>query len=524
MIKIVVYCYIILTIEQKSNSQIIMNSEILKECIFKDAPKNWFVYIKAFLHMNMRTILNEFDGFDINILKYNIRRTSSILQLSNKVFFSISKPEHYNISQTVKPILWYQKQNNKNIRILLKQKWIITLDEKLRVNITFDYIDIYVNSLLTCDIGVVHVTSVQKSKLNVWVQQYCGIQSDIICFPPHKNVEINVQFKVYTSFDISMRYSITDLNHIISSVVKSIVCYVMNIDLPGQKMQIVRFIFNIQKYKYLRITFPPKRYLVEAFDGPGTLCPMLPSEDLSDQIHAVVTSSSQCILNIYTRCKSSFSYANHVWFTTFDIHPIKTIIFNNQTISNFSYHYNNKKFNNKVDITKIVVPHNFKINITIENLDHNYSRNFMCNYGGFAVYNLIKMRYRKYIATKCFPHTDIFRHQHIYSKSSAILLVAYSYNEYGLMSLRVAFSTTKCNIVRVNCRLWRTNQNLDQCIVFQFTNQLKYYFYLRKNLQCSSFWDKRAFFSKAAVFETFTMGYQTGKISSFLSETTIVLF
>ena len=127
----------------------------------------------------------------------------------------------------------------------MTQKWIITLitlDEKLRVNITFDYIDIYVNSLLICDIGVVKITSDQKSRLKVWEQQYCGIQPDVICFPPHRNVEINVSLKVYTSFDISMRYSVTDLNLIIISVVKSSSQYIRNI--PGQKIQIVRYIFS----------------------------------------------------------------------------------------------------------------------------------------------------------------------------------------------------------------------------------------------------------------------------------------
>ena len=432
-----------------------------------------------------------------------------MLQLSNKVFFSVSKPEHYNISQTLRPILWHQKQNNKNIRFLLEQKWIITLHEKLRVNITFDYIDIYVNYLLICDIGAVKITSDQKSSLYVWAQQYCGIQSDVICFPPHRNVEINVSLKVYTSFDISMRYSVTDLSHIIISVVKSSSLYIMNV--PGQKIQIVRYIFHVKKYEYLRITFPPTKYLVEAFDGPDTLSPMLPSVYLDDQVHVIVTSSFQCILNIYKGCTTSFSNTNQIWFRTFDINPVKTIIFNNQTISNFSYHYSNKKFSNKVDITKIMVPHNLIINITIKNLDHNYSRNILCNYGGFVVYNLLNFKYKSHESTKCSPHTDIFRHQNIYSKSPAILLVAYSYREYGSMSLRAGFSTTKCSIVKVKCRAWRSNQTLEQCIVFQFTNHLKYS-YPRSIPHCSPGRDPKAFFSKALVFETFTTGYQVGKI------------
>ena len=291
-----------------------------------------------------------------------------------------------------------------------------------------------------------------------------------------------------------MRYSVTDLNHIIISVVKSSSQYTRNV--PGQKMQIVRYIFYFQKYKYLRIIFSPTKYLVEAFDGPYTLSPMLPSVYLNDQVHGIVTSSFQCILNIYTRCTTLYSDVNEVWFRTFDNYSIKTIIFDNLNISNFSYHYNNKKFNSKVGITRSIVPHKFKINITIENLDHNYSRNTMCNYGGFAVYNLINIKYRRYISTKCSPHTDIFRHQNIYSKTSAILLVAYSYREYGLMSLRVGFPTTKCSIVRVNCGLSRYNQNLDQCIVFQFTNHLKYSSYPHYIPQCDPLRDPKAFSPK----------------------------
>ena len=199
------------------------------------------------------------------------------------------------------------------------------MDEKLRVNITFDYIDIYVISLLICDIVTVKVISVQKSRLKVWKQQYCGIQLDVICFPPHRNVEINVSLKVYTSFDISMRNSVTDLNHIIISVVKSSSQYIRNV--PGQKMQIVRYIFYFKKYKYLRIIFSPTKYLVEAFDGPNTLSPMLPYVYLNDQVHGIVTPSFQCILNIYTRCTTLYSDANEVWFRTFDIYLIKTIIF-----------------------------------------------------------------------------------------------------------------------------------------------------------------------------------------------------
>ena len=158
------YFHIISILQQTLNPQIIINPQMRKECVFKEAPKYWFLYIKAFLHANMRTISTQFNAFDFEIIRYNIRRTVSILKLSTKIFFSISKPEDYNMSQTVKAILWYQQLNVKNIRFLLEQKWIIKLDEKLRANITFDCINIYVNLLFFCAIGDVKVSSVLNSR------------------------------------------------------------------------------------------------------------------------------------------------------------------------------------------------------------------------------------------------------------------------------------------------------------------------------------------------------------------------
>ena len=153
------------------------------------------------------------------------------------------------------------------------------------------------------------------------------------------------------------------------------------------------------------------------------------------------------------------------------VKQFKHIILNHQNISGLTYYYNTQKTNQNVDIITLLLPHHFKINITIQTLSRNYNKNILCSYAGFVVYDRMEAEGNSHISTKCSPYTDIFRHQNIYSNSSTILLLAYSYKEYGSMNLSVRFSTTKCNIVRVNCEPWDLFQNIEYCTVFQVHKQ-----------------------------------------------------
>ena len=354
-----------------------------------------------------------------------------------------------------------------------------------------------------------------------------------MCFPPHRNVEIELSFEMYSSHDILMRYSVTDTKLLISSQqnkTKYLQCHNKvhkkqeqlvhwRINLQRQRVQFIRLILLFEKYRYLRIRFPHIKYLMEAFDGPDTLSPMLSSTFLNYDTCEILTSSFQCILNICIGCLSSFIYLHQLDVTLFHLPNIVNIFLNYQNISGFTYDYSNQKTNNKVDITRILATNNTQLNVTIQKLSHNFARNFLCNYGGFVVYDVRKMKNHKEISSKCYPHTDLFRHQNIYSKSSTILLVAYSHREYGSLNLSVRVSITKCKIVKLNCKPWDVIQN--QCTVFQFTNIVENYKpgnilcpskRKEENLQIT----KDSLTSCNLALETFTRGYLKGKIYVFL--------
>ena len=531
ILKAYIYFHIILVIEQTLYGQIMNNSKILKKYVFEGAPKLWFEYIKAFLLKSMKKIPTGHAYYTIAILRDTKNSSAFLHKISNRISYQSA----YQSQVSIKFPIWNQMGYHENIPPLDPQKWILKLHKKLQANFTFDYINIFFNHLRFCKIGFVEIKSFKNLNSNQWTQIYCGFQSTLMCFPPHRNVEIDLLFERYTSYEILMRYSVTDQNRIISSEqnrTKYLQYYNRNqerqqeyfqwrINIPRQRVQLVRLILNFEKYKYLRITFPAKTYLVEAFDGPDTVSPMLQSNYLNDKLQEIVTSTFQCILNICIGCKSSFSSQNKLHINAVDITQIKNITLNDENVSSFSYQYNTKLGNQNVYIMRIWISQNFILNITVKNVSHNYNRNYLYIYGGFVIFDRMDVKENSQSKTKCYQHTNIFRYQNIYSNSSSILLVAYSYREYGSMNLTIGFSTTNCNIVRVNCENWDAAQSQGQCMVFQFTNYLLNYDALRSNkssIICKPYRNEqplqkyRHSVPDNLVLETFTTGYLKGKI------------
>ena len=280
MFKPYIYCYLILMLEQTFNGQVMKNSTILREYVFKGVPKFWFSYINAFLLENTKIISLQHGCYAITILK-DITKMSALLQ---KLSTRITVPTT-DQSPLIKFPIWNLIEYDEHIVDYFNQTWIFKLYRKLHANITFEYINIYINYLYFCKIGFVEVRSFRIKHLNVWTHIYCGFQSTSMCFPPHRNVEIKLSFERYSSRDILMRYSVTDTKLMTSSpqnrtkylqfhnkIHKKQQEFVnWRINLPRQRVQFIRLILLFEKYRYLRIRYPQIQYLVETFDGPDTL-------------------------------------------------------------------------------------------------------------------------------------------------------------------------------------------------------------------------------------------------------------
>lgn len=213
------------------------------------------------------------------------------------------------------------------------------------------------------------------------------------------------------------------------------------------------------------------KIFVEVYDGPGTL-----SGRLKKLNEGYYTTSFQCIIYIYglwavTKANElltllSFSSKWNRISGTVNINSSETA----------SFHYKNSKlytFRN-VHLLKISVQPHSLINVTVVQIHHNYGyRNVNCTIGGLTAYDLGNHSLSEK-STVCFPHKDIYKYRNIYSQTSNMLLVTYSYREYGTFNLTVRLSTTMCTIYTINpChRIKMLPIPRQHCSVYQFVPNL----------------------------------------------------
>ena len=93
-------------------------------------------------------------------------------------------------------------------------------------------------------------------------------------------------------------------------------------------------------------------------------------------------------------------------------------------------------------ILQIFTESKFLINITTKYFTCNYEENTLCAFGGLVVYDNHNKSYTK-ISSVCESHQGFYKHRNIYSNSSVINIVMYSFKEYGSLHFRLQISTTQ---------------------------------------------------------------------------------
>ena len=85
----------------------------------------------------------------------------------------------------------------------------------------------------------------------------------------------------------------------------------------------------------------------------------------------------------------------------------------------------------------------YKFNVTIRSIYNSNQGDVLCTYGGYSMYDIAGQGYHG-ISTIC-KHTK----RNIYSQTSTMLLVVYSFREYGSFSVELEFSTTGCTVWKI---------------------------------------------------------------------------
>ena len=129
--------------------------------------------------------------------------------------------------------------------------------------------------------------------------------------------------------------------------------------------------------------------------------------------------------------------------------------------------------NSDVCLFKLSTNASYYVNVSISYFLYKGSDNLHCLYSGFTSYipnynNVSKM------SEICFTNNKFYKHQNIYSSKSSLLLVIYSYKEYGSLHIKVVISSTVCKRISIYiCSLTFLCKSSSQTLCTQFHQETK---------------------------------------------------
>ena len=109
-----------------------------------------------------------------------------------------------------------------------------------------------------------------------------------------------------------------------------------------------------------------------------------------------------------------------------------------------SFPKQNCSINNTFCALKIISNDQYQINMTVLNLVYQGTLNIMSRYAGLAAYD----KDEKEMTVLSFVHEG-YKYRSIYSNTSTIILVLYTYPEYGHLRMNFTLSVTKCRSVSI---------------------------------------------------------------------------
>ena len=207
----------------------------------KDAPKYWFMFITKLLDNNIKNSIfierktkssllkcNYYEAH-VRIMQYSMIRVLSFQKISSHLNVHVremwEKETEYQVEVSSGKI-WKKELGVAVFRYTIftinihnyyyNHKWRFTLDKRLKLNISFEYIYISINDYYGCYIG--NLTIKIYSKLNTTDLIYCGTHSYITSYPQYRNVDIILDIRVWITYEIKLACSVTDPNIIVSSM------------------------------------------------------------------------------------------------------------------------------------------------------------------------------------------------------------------------------------------------------------------------------------------------------------------
>ncbi len=377
-------------------------------------------------------------------------------------FSSVVKSPFGNAFYEHSRIFSDQIHTYRNRDLELAYQWDFSLDKSLRANLTFPYIYFLSIELSRCSFAnlVIHdckeeeitedwFTEAQKVKLiSKYKFMFCGRHSTKTVYPSCSNVAVEIERQQYVVMEIHMYFSVVD-NKIRNippapTLPRSLKCIISSVVDP-----VVLQIFRVVVRKFLVVTihfemFPELQ--LKVFDGPGPLSRLLlfpTNVSQTGNKQQVVTSSFQCEIHCYNCRKLAYSSSRQ----PIKPHIEKLLVYPG---SSDDITYPDHCYSNPACLVTVETTPGFHLNLSVVDILYFGQNNTdTCSYAGLSAYEseseisttCVKTNNRLELAN--YQYTK-YGFQNIYSSNHSLLLVFYSFKEYGNIQLTMRISTTRC--------------------------------------------------------------------------------
>ena len=319
-----------------------------------------------------------------------------------------------------------------------------------RLNITFYHIQINYMNLYKCFIGNVSIISNNK-----YIATFCGIHSQLLNYPPNKEIEIYIvsSYRVYQN--ILLHYSVIDKGKISTFLFDylpiALSTTTWNVYFVQFQITILHVHIVILKYQIISVIIQNEYFsLVQLHDGPGVLAKILTPVSQSKQNSTYHTSSFQCLMSVKLQGPNTpYQLFKYLPLTRKLSHEITSV---ESQVKLIQYPH----MCNGCSLLQFHVQttYHHNINITTNNLSYIGHMNILCQYAGLAVFDKKQGAYKE-LTTVCYAHKG-YTYRNVYTKGFEAILVFYSYPMYGAININVSISVTVCKVIAINTCVFDT--------------------------------------------------------------------
>ena len=462
----------------------------MKENVFNNAPKYWYMYINAFLYGLIRknftkalmdtTFFIKYIGILVNKLhekKYyfpvcNSNNTCYMKETGS----TTTKPDIFVKERLQKEVMKLVSSSYKITEIIgnihthgifletnfrIRFKLIFQLHNHLAMNFTFQHV--HIPTAYSCFSEYV-MFKVSFTKFFI-----CGLHSMFTYIPKQEDFVMWIRKHLYETYmDVYFSFSVMDKRRMFTiqtgeyTLLKNTQYthfFALTRTVLGRKWIKVNYTHVVI---VLPVSLDP---IVNIYDGPGILSPILkPSK--KGVFKVLISRSFQClIVTKYLHTRSGLSKRFKAVYSQKENKIFKNYSLKHESFIRLSFPDSN--CTTAVCIFHLITNPGLFINVKINNITSSFTESMLCDYGGIAVYSK-KENISNKISSLCHVQSSTYSYQNIYSNSSRVMIALYLYKEYGEFSINLTITTTRCPLIIIDvCYIENDYAEATSCLIVQ---------------------------------------------------------